>query len=71
MTVIKFQMSIDHPRKQIEAILLGQWEKNGFALPRTLLGQMTLLSVSFSTTAAVHFTDFSITLIPETKGQIQ
>jgi len=64
-------MSIDHPRKQIEAILLGQWEKNGFTLPRTLVGQMIMLSMSFSTTAAVPLTDFTITLISETKSQIQ
>lgn len=64
-------MSIDHPRKQIEAILLGQWEKNVFTLPRMLLGYTILLSMSFSITAAVPFIDFSITLISETKGQIQ
>lgn len=61
-------MSIDYLKKQIEAILLDQWEKSGFALPRTLLGQIILLPMSVSATAAVPFTDFSITLISETKG---
>lgn len=61
-------MSTDHPKKQIEAILLDQWEKSGFALPRTLVGQMILLPMSVSATTAVPFTDFSITLISETKG---
>lgn len=52
----------------MEAILSSQWEKNGSALPRTLLGQM--MFVSSFTMSAVPFTDFSITLIPEAKGQI-
>lgn len=66
--MIKFQMSADHPRKQMEAILSSQWEKNVFALPRTLLGQM--MSMSSFTMAAVPFTGFSITSISEEKGQI-
>lgn len=64
-------MSADQPRKQIEAILLGQWEEDGFTSPRTLLGQMIGLSMSSSTAAAVPFTDLKITVTPETKGQVQ
>lgn len=31
-------MSIDHPRKQIEAILLGQWEKNWLCFTKDVAG---------------------------------
>lgn len=60
-------MSIDHPKKQTEVILLDQWGKKWFSSTKDITGANDTAAY-VSATAAVPSTDFTVTLISETKG---